>query len=324
MITVIGEAFIDLIPTADEAMVRALPGGRPLRVAVAAARLGYPVALMARLSRDRFGQVLRRHAARHGVDLSAAPDADEPATVAAAGPARGPAHGAGRRLYYLGTADWQWSSAELAALPEATSVLYLSTLACCVPPAAGRILRRVARQRSRGALTVLDVRAHPEVMETPGRGRVLLDGPVRAADVIRASAGDLGWLYPGRAAEDVARQWLRLGPRLVIISRGAAGALAVRGAGSVLHRPAWPAQVTGTAGAGDAFTAALLGRLHGLGQTGRRVETLAGRELADLLDQAALVAGVACERPGADTPTAVEVRLALRARPGPRDQALAR
>ncbi|HEU5419340.1 MAG TPA: PfkB family carbohydrate kinase, partial [Streptosporangiaceae bacterium] len=237
MITVIGEAFIDLFPTADEAMVRALPGGRALRIAVGAARLGHPVALMARLSRDRFGQVLRRHAAKNGVDLSAAPEADEPATIAAAGPVRGP----GRRLYYAGTADWQWSSAELAALPPASSVLYLSTLACSVPPAAARILRRVARQRSRGALSVLDVRAHPEVMETPGRGRVLLESPVRAADVVRASARDLGWLYPGRAAEDVARQWLRLGPRLVIISRGAAGALAVRGAGSVLHRPAYPA-----------------------------------------------------------------------------------
>ncbi|HEU5420695.1 MAG TPA: PfkB family carbohydrate kinase, partial [Streptosporangiaceae bacterium] len=130
--------------------------------------------------------------------------------------------------------------------------------------------------------------------------------------------------YPGRAAEDVARQWLRLGPRLVIISRGAAGALAVRGAGSVLHRPAYPAQVTDTAGAGDAFTAALLGRLYVLGQAGRRIEGLPGRELATLLDQAAAVAGVTCERPGADTPTAVEVRLALRARSRQRDQALAR
>jgi fructokinase len=219
LITVIGEAFIDLIPTADDAMVRAQPAGRPLRVAVAAARLGYPVALMARLSRDRFGQVLRRHAAQHGVDLSAAPDADEPATVATPGPVRRPArdgpaqHGPAhpdlahrdqaprdraevpvRQLYYAGTADWQWSSAELAALPAASPVLYLSTLACCVPPAAARVLRRAARQRGHGALTVLDLRAHPEVMETPGRGRVLLESPVRAADVIRTSAADLSWL----------------------------------------------------------------------------------------------------------------------------------
>jgi fructokinase len=320
LITVIGEAFLDLVPTADEAMVQAVPAGRALRIAVAAARLGYPVALMARLSRDRFGQLLRRHAGQHGVDLSAAPDADEPATLAAPGPAHGPA----RHLYYAGTADWQWTAAELAALPAASSVVYLSTLACCLPPAAGRVLRRVARQQSRGALAVLDVRAHPEVMQSPGRGRVLLERPARAADVIRASAADIGWLYPGRAVEDVARQFLRLGPRLVVISRGAAGLLAVRGAGSVLHRPAYPAQVTDPAGAGDAVTAVLLGRLHALGLAGRRVEDLAGRELMGLLDQAALVAGLTCERPGADVPTAVEARLALRARPRAGDQALAR
>jgi fructokinase len=124
--------------------------------------------------------------------------------------------------------------------------------------------------------------------------------------------------------QDVARQWLRAGARLVVISRGPAGALAVRGAGSVLHRAAFPAQVTDAAGAGDAFTAALLGRLHALGQAGRRLDGLPGRELADLLDRAVLAAGLTCEQPGAQVPTAVEMRLALRARSGPRDAALAR
>src|ERR1700733_5226220 len=81
VITVLGEAVVRLAPTSDETTVRALPGGSALNIAIAAVRLGDPAALMARLSGDPFGQLLRRHAARNGVNLSAAPDADEPTTI---------------------------------------------------------------------------------------------------------------------------------------------------------------------------------------------------------------------------------------------------
>ncbi len=81
MITVLGEAVVRLAPTSDEMTVRALPGGSALNIAIAAVRLGHPAALMARLSGDAFGQLLRRHAARNGVNLSAAPEADEPTTI---------------------------------------------------------------------------------------------------------------------------------------------------------------------------------------------------------------------------------------------------
>jgi sugar/nucleoside kinase (ribokinase family) len=54
MITVVGEALIHLARTSDATMLRASPGGNALNVAVAAARLGYPTALIARLSRDLY------------------------------------------------------------------------------------------------------------------------------------------------------------------------------------------------------------------------------------------------------------------------------
>ncbi len=66
--------------------MRALPGGNALVVAIRAAGLGYPTALMARLSSDHFGQSLRRYAAERGVDVSAAPEADEPTMIAVSGP----------------------------------------------------------------------------------------------------------------------------------------------------------------------------------------------------------------------------------------------
>ncbi|HEY2307043.1 MAG TPA: PfkB family carbohydrate kinase [Streptosporangiaceae bacterium] len=306
MITVLGEAFIALVPTSDETVVRALPEGSALTIAVSASGLGYPTALMARLSRDPFGRLLRRHAVRNGVDLSAAPDAEEPSTIAVV--AHGASEDSRASLYLSGTADWQWSSAELAWIPSATTVLHVGSLVCCVAPGATHVLRAVARLRKGGAVVCLGLNARPDVMGTPGRGRLLMERPIRSATVIRASLADIAWLYPGRAPEAVAEDWLALGPDLVVITCGPRSVMAVRGSGSVLHRPAYPVDAADTAGAADAFTAALVGGLHQLRHAGADVGSLPGRDLAELIDTASLVAGMTCERAGASPPTAAELR----------------
>jgi len=309
MITVIGEALIDLVPASDDTRLRVLPGAGPLNVAVGVARLGHPTALMARLSSDYFGQLLRRHVARNGVDLGAAAEAEEPTTLAVAAP------GAGSRtrgrLYLHGTADWQWSAAELARIPAATTILHLGSMACCVAPGAARILKAAARQRRHGALVCLEPSVCPEVMGTPARGRLLVERMVMSADVVKASIEDIAWLYPGRALEDVAVHWLRLSPELVVITCGGDGAIALRGTRTVLHRPAYPARVVDTSGAGDAFTAALLAGLGQVSQASTSLSALSGDDLARLLDTCAAAAGLTCERAGADLPTATELRRVL-------------
>src|SRR6185437_8710551 len=144
MITVIGEALINLVSVPGDNTLRALPGGNGLVVATRAASLGYPTALMARLSADHFGQSLRRYAAERGVDVSTAPEADEPTMIAVSAPDAGDprtAAGAPGSLYFHGTASWQWSSEELRYIPATTTVLYIGSLAGSVSPGSGRILR---------------------------------------------------------------------------------------------------------------------------------------------------------------------------------------
>ncbi len=60
VITVIGEALVDLVASPDWSC-RASPGGAPANVAVALARLERDVSLRARISRDGFGTMLRSH-----------------------------------------------------------------------------------------------------------------------------------------------------------------------------------------------------------------------------------------------------------------------
>jgi fructokinase len=84
--------------------------------------------------------------------------------------------------------------------------------------------------------------------------------------------------------------------------------MAFRGQGSVLHRPAaYPAGIVDTAGADDAFTAGLLTVLHRHRGSGDAPRNLTAMPLAEALDLASLVAGMTCERPGADPPTLAEV-----------------
>ncbi len=87
MITVLGEAVVELVETAERGVYRAHPGGSPLNVAVGLARLGQPTTLLARLSGDAFGGMFRRRLAGSGVDLSRLVDAPEPTGARWAPPA---------------------------------------------------------------------------------------------------------------------------------------------------------------------------------------------------------------------------------------------
>ena len=287
MITVIGEAMVKLMPAPGSSLLQASPGGSAFTTAICAARLGYPTALMARLSRDSLGQFLRIHAANDGLDVSASPEADEPTMIAVVSADAG----AGRTgsLYFRDTASWQWSAAELGWVPADTTVLSLDLLDCCMLPGSTWILRAAARQRQRGAIVCLNVTAEPAVMGTPTRGQLLLDRPVKAADLVTTSLADITWLYPGRGAEAVAQLWLAEGPELVVITCGSDGVVAVRKSGTTLYRarglqPALVSEFDAT------FTGALLGGLHELSDAGVSVKDLSVSELASVLDRATATA----------------------------------
>jgi len=286
VITVIGEAMVNFVAPPVSGLMQASPGGSAFTTAMWAARFGYPTALMARLSRDSLGQYLRMHAASNGVDVSASPEADEPTMIAVV-PTE--ADDGTDSLHFRDTASWQWSAAELGWIPTSTTVLNLDLLDCCLLPGSTWILRAAARQRYRGAIVCLNVTVKPRVMGSPARGQSLLDRPVKAADLIVTSLKDISWLYRGRQPEAVARLWLTEGPELVVITCGSDGLIAVRKSGAVLYRAPnlQPAAATEFEAA---FTGALLGGLHELGDAGVKLETVSMNELASVLDNATATA----------------------------------
>ena len=302
MITVIGETIIDFVPAGGRSF-EAYPGGSPLNVAVGLARLGRPTALMARLAEDAFGRILRQHAETNGVDLSASPSATEPATLAVV--TLDDAGHANYDFYRNGTADWQWTDTELAALPARTEILHTGSLAAWTTPGADRIADLVERVRDR-VLVCFDPNVRPRLLGSPERVRPLIERSVAAAHVVKASDEDVAWLYPRDSVAEVARRWAAAGPDLVVVTRGDAGVYTTTRGGLVVERPAIPIRLVDTVGAGDAFTAGLLDAISVEGT----VSGIPADRLAAIVDRAGLVAALTCERPGADPPTAAEVAAA--------------
>lgn len=304
LLTVIGEALIDLVPGSSPGGYQARPGGSPFNVAIGLARLGHRTALMARLADNAFGRLLREHAAGEGVDLTAAPHAAEPTTLAVVSL---DADGHAAYDFYLeGTADWQWTDAELARVPTDAGVLHVGSLAAWTQPGCGRIRAAAARLRERGSTLIsYDPNIRPLLLGKPQQARPLVEDFVAVAHLVKASREDVEWLYPGTDLGRIGERWLGLGALAVVITDGPNGAHLLRADAAPVHRPGRRIQLVDTIGAGDAFTSGLLGGLVRRGlHTPRQLSRCPADFLAEAVDEAVLISALTCERVGADPPFA--------------------
>ena len=303
-LTVIGEALIDLVPGAGPGDYQARPGGSPFNVAIGLVRLGHRTTLMARLADNAFGRQLREHAAAEGVDLSSAPQAAEPTTLAVVSlDAEGHA---GYDFYLDGTADWQWTDAELARIPADTAVLHVGSLASWTQPGDRHIRAAVARSRQHGSTLIsYDPNIRPLLLGNSEQARPLVEEFVAVAHLVKASREDIEWLYPGTGIAEVGDRWLKLGALAVVITDGPDGAHLLRPDAAPVHRPGRKIRLVDTIGAGDAFTSGLLGGLVRRGlHTPERLSQCSAELLAETVDEAVLISALTCERVGADPPFA--------------------
>ncbi|TMR09353.1 carbohydrate kinase [Nonomuraea turkmeniaca] len=309
MIAVLGECvadgFTDRRP-ADAAgglSLRVLPGGGPANTAVALARLGTPTRFLGRISGDVFGGLFREHLAVSGVDLSACVEAGEPSTLAVAALDR---HGQAEYTFYAeGTADWQWTPYELGVPGEggdrlgAAGCLHTGSLALVRQPG-GAAIEEFARAAAEHATISIDPNVRPSLAS---RDDYQVERWCEWTDILKLSGDDLGFLLPGVPMGRACDTWHAAGARLVVITRGAAGAL-VSLDGERADVPAPKVEVVDTVGAGDSFTAGLLHHLGAKGLLGGRLDAL---DLATAVEAAAFAARVSaltCSVAGANPPWA--------------------
>ncbi|MFF5189342.1 carbohydrate kinase [Streptomyces sp. NPDC000345] len=306
-VVVAGDALVDLTPvrtvTGDIAY-QPRPGGSCLNVAAGLGRLGVPAGLLARISDDPFGDLLRAHLEESGTQLTYVVPTSDPTALAAV---RLSDDGSAAYSFHAnGAADRGLRPEHLATLPDAGrlprgAALHLGSLGLVLEPLASTLdglLRREARHR----VVSLDPNVRPGLVTDRAHCLRRFTEWVALADVVKASEEDLAWLCPGEPYELVAERWLAAGVSLVLVTLGSRGACAV-GRIARTHMPAPAVKVVDTVGAGDAFTAGALAHLHRTGRLSREgVATLGAEELTGLLAHAVGVAADTCTRAGAQPP----------------------
>ncbi len=302
MFVVVGEALVDLVGQRGGRTFSAHPGGSPANVALGLARLGAPVTLQTRIGADAFGEIVVAHLRGSGVQVEPVAGDGVATSLAIATLAAG-----------VASYDFRidWDVGRLAPLPIETRCLHTGSLATVIAPGRESVVDLMAREHERGRVTIsYDPNVRPALLGDAARARPGIERLVGLCDVVKVSDEDLRWLYPDRADEDVAREWLSLGPALVVVTRGGVGVYAVS-AGLEMQRPAVPIDLVDTVGAGDSFTSGLLDGLRRADLIGdARRDALAAIDeatLASIVDAAALIAAITCSRPGADPPSRPEV-----------------
>jgi fructokinase len=304
MILISGEALIDLIPDPEkDRRYDAALGGSPYNVAIGLGRLGAPTAFVSRISADANGEGLAAALTRDGVDLSYV--ARDPRPTPLAFVMRGTARTGSRYSFYLDATafDGRWPFP--SAWPEGARHLHVGSISAVDPRHGESVVAALARAREL-ATTSYDPNIRPLV--TPDRDSVvaLVERQVALSSVVKASAEDLEWLYPGCAVEDALSQWARLGPSFCVATLGDRGAVAFLGDRRT-SVAAPKVDVVDTVGAGDSFMSSLLAAMDRDGALGPGAAKPSLDRLEAWLAFAATAAAITCTRKGSDPPTRTDV-----------------
>jgi ribokinase len=287
-IAVVGSVNLDIVvaverhPVPGETVLGGdrvdLPGGKGANQAVAAARLGREVAFVGRVGDDAAGRRLRAGLEREGVDVThLATDPAAPSGVALIAVAPGGENtiivspGANARVD-PGDVDAAGALLAEAAVTLLQLEIPQEAVAAAVDAAGGTVVLNPA----------------------PAPARALDAELLARVDVLVPNRGELE-LLGGRGEPSAVARSLG-GPRAVVVTLGAEGALVVEGE-RVERVPAPAVRAVDTTGAGDAFCGALADALA------------RGAELVEAARWAVTAAALSVERTGAQSgmPTAEAV-----------------
>jgi fructokinase len=291
VITVVGEALVDLVLEPDGEVTAAL-GGAPFNTARTCGRLDAPVCFAGTLSSDRFGNLLMAQLVADGVAVGGVERSSLPTTLALAELDDGGA--ASYRFYIEGTS----APALVTPIVVAPGVLFTGGLALALQPMASAVEATVDAAGD-DVLVMIDVNARPAIVRDRDEYVRRVERLARRAQIVKVSDEDLAYLAPGVPPIDAAAALLASGPEVVLLTAGGDGVTVLAGAGR-RHVDVRPVDVADTIGAGDAFSGGFISYW-----------TAASLSTADLgsiddvvaaVEAACTVAGVVCSRRGADPP----------------------
>ena len=182
---------------------------------------------------------------------------------------------------------WEWNQ-EIEKTVRKADALYFGTLGQRGPSARVGIRKALSIAQGQNIPRILDIN-----LRAPFYDHALIRESIALCSVLKLSDEELAevgqaceWAETLSDTDALGELRSKFGLDLVVMTRGAEGALLIHSDGMVEH-PGVPATVVDTVGAGDSFTASLT------------LGLLGGKEYAEILENACKVASGVCSHAGA-------------------------
>lgn len=292
MIFSCGEALVDVLP---DAMADPVPGGGPMNVAIAAARLGAASAFVGGISTDSLGDMLWAHIESNGVDLSLSHRFDAPTARAIV------EHVPELRFRFEGegTADTLLATIDQDAVRGRSNVVHGGTLGMFRGAAAEAYADLAA---SHDGMVSLDPNIRPQIIADRASWLGFHDRWLPHVGIYKGSDEDLAWIWPDRTPEDSAARLLDRGVGAVIVTRGGDG-LSILTSSGESFAAAPEVDVVDTVGAGDTIVGVVLTSIvEHFGESAIDLRDVSAADWQRFAERAVAAAGITCSRAGADVP----------------------
>jgi fructokinase len=303
MILVGGENLIDMIQVDNQyhiALFKAIPGGSPYNLALAAGRQGVRVGYVTPISEDSQGDQLVANLLGSNVQLLG-PRVPEPTSLAMVSIEGGTPSYA---FYREGTAERLVNLDKLTKnLTDDVAIFHIGSLALTGGSDALVWEEFLGKAMDRGIKVSLDPNVRPSLVGEPDVYRQRIKRLMTKVDILKMSDEDLLWLFNENTDESSALSELRAiaNAELLILTRGSKGS-------SIWHNDKWYAapaypvdKLSDTVGAGDTFMASVLVWLT-KNENIKRLGVLELKEKQDLQYYAGKAASLNCKKHGCNPP----------------------
>lgn len=301
MIVCCGEALIDMLPReskAGEPAFAPYAGGAVFNSAIALGRLGAPVEFFSGISTDLFGQQIMQVLAASKVGTNYAHFAHRPSTLAFVQLRDGHATYV---FYDENTAGRMLSPQDLPTLGPDVEALLFGAISLISEPCGSTYEAMMAREHER-RVTMLDPNIRPGFIPDKDKHIGRIKRMMAMADIVKLSDDDLAYFGETGTHAEIAAKWLKLGPKLVIVTGGAKGATGYTSEHEV-PVASRRVEVVDTVGAGDTFNAGVLASLNDQKLlTKAAIASLSRDAVEAALTLGARAAAVTVSRAGANPP----------------------
>ncbi len=313
MILVGGENLIDMVPLQGGApnSFQALPGGSPFNCAMALGRQGQGVGYLTPVSSDSLGDLLADTLTASGVTLLSA-RRTEPTSLAVVALRDGVAS---YQFYRNATAERMVSlNGLIESTPNGVLALQLGSLSLTGGADADVWADYYCEMHRRGVFTSLDPNIRAAFIHDRDEYLARLDRVLAHTDLLKLSDEDLSWMYPGEGIESAAAKLAERSSAVVqVVTLGGDGAFAMAGGRTITVDAAPVADLHDTIGAGDTFTATLLGHLaRNDALTVNAVKEFDEPDIRDWLQWAAQAAALNCAQDGCNPPSLATLKASVR------------